>query len=961
VLLRAQFPDGYWETLLDQDVPRAMLSTMAWLHEQDAFYFNRRWLNDYLVLADDRETVNAITKGMGYRMRPPTAASAAIRAYPNPTQPVSVVIPAGTAVPYGDTYFEFLEDATIPAFANFWPDSTTDELIVVTEGITKEVTFISDGTPYQRFLVPFENVIEGSVVITVADEEWEETDSVVYIEGDALARDVFTGDGTDNQEYLLTRLNAIADINNNDKPTVLIDGVEWIQVTNYTGGPEEFKVYQDAAGNTWVRFGLAADGSAPAAGAVVDCIYLLAGAQKRYELTYSDTEQPTVAFGNDDNGKIPPIGAEVKVVCRVGGGVVGNIEPGALDLEVQGYIGAAPDPAAGVNPESTPVRIVNYSKGTGGNPREAIDHAQHYAPRYVQANNRAVTRNDWEVLASTYYDPRYGAPAYAAAKLHQEVPESNQIDVALWSRDTEGRLTTAGESLKAAVRKFLQARRLQCVYEEMVDGTTYYFDVYLSVSLQRNFFATTVFSQLTAIVQQFFDSALVMPGRDVRINELFRKLNSVEGVYSVNIDSIIGSEKEELSQTADGVSAEFSFEFTNPLGQAIVPETIIVEAETQEASDDGEGVMSGDVDTTGTNTADYDTGKVTVTFTTVPTLNATVAAEARYKARLEWEEDLTLVLPGIQQLDRLTEYLPIIQRPPIGVGDGLALDFYLPSYLMPVVAGRCFFIGGYGAPVPSPSGDTLLAYDDGKGNIVGDVDPTATNTIDYRTGRVQFTWIALPYYNPVVNYTAQLTQNADGVRTEFDFTVPGWPAGVPSPVPVGNVKMDFSAYPSWGAEAVLYVNWQDQVFGFYLDNRGDSTFNTVSGAGKLYFAVPPQSPGAPPHQFPLSFAPVTTMLYSAFVFAVEALTATGLELYLYADNEGKLWGTTPDNYPTSRLTHKTGHYLARLSSVIPTGQEVKVMYDAILQSSSKNIPIGANAIGTFGRTIITELEEEIDL
>jgi len=959
--LRAKFPDGNWETLLDQDVPKAMLSTLAWLHEQDVFYFNRRWLNDYLVLADDRETVTYICKGLGYRMRPPTAASAAIRAYPKPTKPVPVIIPAGTVVSYGTTFFEFLDDATIPAFSNYWPDESTDELIVITEGVTKSVTFISDGTPWQTLLVPFENVIEDSLTISISGETWEEVSSLVYIEGESLGRDVFTGDGLDGQTYTLSLLNGIVDEDNNDSITVIVDGIEWIQVTNFTSGPLEFKSFQLATGVTQVVFGLAADGSAPILDAVVDCIYLISGSQKRYELSYSDKEQPTIYFGDDTTGRIPAVGSEIIISCRVGGGVIGNIEPGALDVTVQGYLGAAPDPAAGVNPESTEIRILNYAKGTGGNPKESIDHAQYYAPRYAQSNKRAVTANDWEVLASTYFDERYGSPAYASAKLHQEVPESNQIDVALWSRDSEGRLTTAGESLKRAVAKFLQTRRLQCVYEEMVDGVVYYFDLSLSVSLQNNFYTTTVFSNLTAAVQQFFDSALVMPGRDIRISELFRKLNAVEGVYSVTIDSIIGTEKEELTSTADGLTAVFTYQFSNPLGQEIVPESVILTAGTQEISDDGEGALTGDIDATGTNTVDYATGKVVGTFLTIPTINTTVFAEARYVAKLEWEEDLSAELTGIQLLDLLTDYSPIIKRPPIGVADGQVIDFYIPAYLMPISKGRLYFISGYGAPLASPFGSELYAYDDGEGNIAGNIDTTVTHEVDYRTGRVQFTWLATPYYTPPAVLSAQLTQNADGARTSFDFTIPLWPVGVPVPTPVGNVKLDFSTYPTWGAEAIMYANWQNIIFGTYLDNRADSYFNATTGVGKLYFATAPASPGLPPHTFPISFAPVTTMLYSALVFSVKASGTTNYELYLYADNEGKVWGTTPNAYPTSRLTHKTGQLVAELSAGIAAGRSIMMRYDSYLQSNTKNVPIGLNAIGTFGRTIITELAEEMDL
>jgi len=546
------------------------------------------------------------------------------------------------------------------------------------------------------------------------------------------------------------------------------------------------------------------------------------------------------------------------------------------------------------------------------------------------------------------------------------VPESNQVDVALWSRDALGRLTTAGESLKAGVQKHLQARRTMCTYVEMVDGTTYYFLVYLAVSLQRGFFTTTVFSNLQTAVQNFFNSALVMPGKDLRINELFKQLNRVAGVYSVAVEDIVGTLKQEFQQMADGAAQSFSFLFSNPLGQEIVPESVQVVAGTQTASGNGTGGFVGDVDPLGTNTVQFGTGRVTVTFANIPPANTPVTAQAQYFARLEWEEDLSLELSGATALDGVTDFNPIIKRPPFGVAYGTTLDFYMPAFLLPLQPGRCYFIGGYNPNNVGggalPWGSQKLAYDDGEGNIVGDVDPTGINTIDYRTGRVRMTWTAGVFPGGFASsYVATLTPNADGVTKDFTFQVPGWPMVAPVGFGQGLLRLDFSGYPNWGTEANVYDNTQNQWFGTYLDNRGDSTFDWTTGQGVLHFETPPQSPGVPPHTVPFHVGPNLMVIYSAFVFYVKTPAAPGHDLYWFADNTGKIWGTTPDAYPTTRLDHKTGHYVGRLSSPVASGRTVGLRYDAFLRSDAKNIPIGPNAIATFGRTVLRQLEEEIDL
>jgi len=145
----------------------------------------------------------------------------------------------------------------------------------------------------------------------------------------------------------------------------------------------------------------------------------------------------------------------------------------------------------------------------------------------------------------------------------------------------------------------------------------------------------------------------------------------------------------------------------------------------------------------------------------------------------------------------------------------------------------------------------------------------------------------------------------------------------------------------------------------YLDNKGDSLFSVVSGGGSLHFAIPPAAGGGP--FFFLRATSVTHVIYSAFVFSVKTPGVPGHDYYLFADQDGHLYGTTPDTYPTARLEHSTGQLYARLSGVIAGGRTIKFSYDAFLQANSKNVPIHSNAIGTYGRTSIEELEEEVDL
>jgi len=283
-----------------------IIDVLAWFHEQSAHYHDRRRRNDYLFLADTREAMAILTRAQGYRMRPATSASVSMQASPEPPQVAPVTLRGGTRINVGDLVFEVAEDYTIPANASIWPDGTTEDIIVVVEGTTHEETFTSDGTAFQPFDLGAQGVIENSVDVTVLGQLWDEVDNLTVIEGDQRGRDSFEADGADDQAYDLTLLHANISTDDEDGLVVLVipaggtsaDAELWTQVAGFTGAPKEFTATQTADGVTTIRFGAESAGAAPGDGARIDVLYLIAGAQRRYQLTYDELDKATIMFGH---------------------------------------------------------------------------------------------------------------------------------------------------------------------------------------------------------------------------------------------------------------------------------------------------------------------------------------------------------------------------------------------------------------------------------------------------------------------------------------------------------------------------------------------------------------------------------------------------------------------------------------------------------------------------------------
>lgn len=729
------------------DVVIAIIDVLAWFHEQNAFYYMRRERNSLLMLADTREAMVPLALAQGYRMRPATSASVAVQASPQPPQGAPITLRRGTRVSVDDLTFEVAQDAVVPAGRAMWPDGTTDDLIVLVEGATRAESFVSDGSKFQQFELGQPGTIEGSVRVTILGEVWEEVASLVFVEGDRRGRDTFSGDGTDGQEYELSLLGAVIDPDDEDKVQVIVvpsgggsSAAEvWAQVPTLTGAPKEYAVTQDTDGVTRILFGDSADGSAPAVGSSIDIHYLIAGRQKRYQLTFDPDSRATIRFGDGVTGVIPAAGATIEVAYRTGGGVRGNIASGALEQTIQGDL---------PNGARAPVLLRNVEAGSGGEEPETIDHARFFAPRVSKSKERAVTKEDFTALAATFFDALYGAPAHASAFLKQRNPELNTVQVAVWGRDGNGNLTTAGTPLKVAMRNHLNARRTICTRVEMVDGRVVLMDVEVSVVLETGAVRQTVFADVTAAITRFFQSANVMPGRDLSISRFYSAIQAVSGVAQAEIVRVTGAVRSVLQLgVGDGVTNLFEGQFTLDEGTTILLRSIQVADGVQQVVDDGAGGFMGSV-LPGVpvgdpgNAADYETGVFSVSFLVPPPLGRIVTAEALLVDFFAKVEDLGASDGTVDSVDSGTLYYPIIKRAPRGQWSGdqvRVIDgFIIPTPPTTTVRGRLArgIVPGSLTIRDLIGGVLTTATDNGLGTIL--VNAVARGTVNYATGDVNF-------------------------------------------------------------------------------------------------------------------------------------------------------------------------------------------------------------------------------
>lgn len=440
----------------------------------------------------------------------------------------------------------------------------------------------------------------------------------------------------------------------------------------------------------------------------VDSVVYGDEASQYYSIEHDAEDYGYVQFGDGTSSAIPPTGAAIVVQYRVGGGTQGNIALSEINTTVQGWLDGS------VPPTYVTVSLLNdEERGSGGEPRETSDHARFWAPLWVRTNGRAVTLDDFNVLGNAFVSEIYGSPTYVSAKLKQEIPELNTVELYVWARDSYGVITSPSTGLKAALEAYFNnndegAVRIICTDVEVLDGYIVYVDLALSIEVASNYAVVDTTSNVGQAITDFFNSSDVRPGWDLHLSRLYDTIQGVTGVSHALISEITASYKTtETIGVGDGATALYIDTLDLISGQPIVPLSVTITAGAQVVTDDGGGALIGDINPAGTNTIDYDTGDIDFTFAANVGNLVNVNCEFRYVLSYQ-RGAVEQTSTGVARIRGALPYPPL-------------------------VPGTIAFTDG---------GQTVL--DDGNGNLAGNIDGAGNNVIDYDTGAYDFMFTLPP-------------------------------------------------------------------------------------------------------------------------------------------------------------------------------------------------------------------------
>lgn len=345
------------------------------------------------------------------------------------------------------------------------------------EVVSNNQTLVIELFPADQYNRPIydENIIisAGSIV----------NSSIVGLEGQTYNQ-TFFGNGEINQSYLLRFSPVIF-----DSVRVYVDGRRWEQVEYFTE-------------------------SAP---------------KPEYRVEYTSTFQVYVIFGNNRAGLLPPVGAAISVVYRVGGGTAGNIVSNFVSSDIL-------VPIEGRS-YSVPVNLTNYTRGQFGSSGDTVEDIRRKLPAYINSQNRCVTGMDYKNVVDVFRTAYNGVTGKSVTVLRHTGCSANLLDIFVLVRDGEDGLAKPNSQFKQELREMLETKKMMTDTISVLDGVVVYVDVNIQVFLSRQFktFEQTIDEKIMRNLALFFNLQNWEYGQTLRDIDVLKALSTVAEPYQYEI------------------------------------------------------------------------------------------------------------------------------------------------------------------------------------------------------------------------------------------------------------------------------------------------------------------------------------------------------------------------------------------------------------------------------------------
>lgn len=241
----------------------------------------------------------------------------------------------------------------------------------------------------------------------------------------------------------------------------------------------------------------------PALWRFVDHI-LDAGSLDTVYSTWTDSNDIVhIVFGDNVNGRAPNSGATITATYRVGGGASTNVGANTINILIQNltYV----------------VNVTNPSGASGGDDVESLDSIRMNAPKAIATLNRAVTLDDYAVLALK-----------VPGVLHASAAASVYTNILLYLCPVGGGTPTT--DLADRVQDYLSTRKMINATITIQDPVYIDVNVTVEINVLPQYNRTQIQQNVSNAIIELFTLNDVDFAKRITLSSIYHAINKTEGV-----------------------------------------------------------------------------------------------------------------------------------------------------------------------------------------------------------------------------------------------------------------------------------------------------------------------------------------------------------------------------------------------------------------------------------------------
>lgn len=551
-----QYYPTTWTDFNESNPGMIMLELAAYVGDVLSFYIDNQFKESLLAYAEEEKNVINIAQAFGYKPKiivPATTellisqvvpAMGPSDGYIPDSKYMLMIGPNSTVTTTGNAVVTFrtqeltdFADSTNRSIQPYQIDETTlqpstylvTKTVKATAGALKTQTFtFGNPTKFSNITIADPNITE---IISVVD-----SDGNNWYEVDFLAQDTIIND---------TEVSYTGSISESTSPSYAI---------KYKTAPRRFVTRLNDNKQLQLIFG---SGTGNVSEDVLNLDYRQVG-NAAFTTNLASVSLDNTDFLNTDDFGLSPANTTITVTYSTGGGINTNVQSGTIISTGQlNILNSTTEfnttELALFNDIVSTVSVFNAMPATGGNDGETVEEIRQRALAFLNAQNRVVTREDYEnrVVAMP---AKYGSvpkvfavsdnqqnliqglvnPQQADRTFVQDTPKPNAINLYMLGYNQYGKITQLNDLVKQNVQRYLSQYRMLTDQVNILDAFVVNIGVNFDITVFKNYNMHDVLAVCLDQVRQYFSIDQWAINQPIKLADLRILIAAQDGVQSIN-------------------------------------------------------------------------------------------------------------------------------------------------------------------------------------------------------------------------------------------------------------------------------------------------------------------------------------------------------------------------------------------------------------------------------------------